>query len=286
MVWFVFAFLAALFSALMAVFKKKSLKDVDEYFVGWSWRFFTVLFLIPLLLFTKFEFGDKFWIALLIGGSLNAINTIIIVKAIKESDISITMPMISFTPLFILILSPLIINELPSFTGLIGVLLIVLGAYFLKIKEIKKGLLVPFKSLFKEKGPRLMLLAAFIWSITSIYDKIGTLNSSPILWSFLMNLFIVGLISPIMLYKSKNKISLLKTKFYYLIPIGLFGAAMAVSQMTAVSIGIVSYVISIKRTSILLSVLFGFFVFKEKNIKPRLMGAIIMILGVLLITLA
>jgi len=56
--------------------------------------------------------------------------------------------------------------------------------------------------------------------------------------------------------------------------------------MTAVSLGIVSYVISIKRTSILFTVLFGFFIFKERNIRSRLMGAIIMILGVLLITLS
>ncbi|MGZ7066894.1 MAG: hypothetical protein ACXVHT_01170 [Methanobacterium sp.] len=46
------------------------------------------------------------------------------------------------------------------------------------------------------------------------------------------------------------------------------------------------YVIAIKRTSTIMSVLFGSLIFKEKGIKGRLLGAGIMVLGVILITLS
>jgi len=56
--------------------------------------------------------------------------------------------------------------------------------------------------------------------------------------------------------------------------------------MLAINLTLVAYVISIKRLSIIFSVIFGFLLFKEKGFKERLTGAIIMVLGVILITLS
>jgi uncharacterized membrane protein len=44
-------------------------------------------------------------------------------------------------------------------------------------------------------------------------------------------------------------------------------------------------VISIKRTSVIMSVLFGHFLFKEKDVRERLAGAGVMLVGVIVITL-
>src|SRR3990167_6087725 len=197
MLWFIFSFLTAFFESLKDVFSKKSLKNIDEYVVSWSLRFFALPFLVPLLFFIEIpSLGNKFWLALLIGGSLNVITTILYMKAIKHSDLSITVPMVTFTPLFLLLTSPLIVGEFPSFFGLIGVLLIVAGSYTLNIKQRHEGYLAPFKALLKEKGPKLMLLVAFIWSITSIIDKIGVQNSSPIFWVIAINIFITLTLLP------------------------------------------------------------------------------------------
>lgn len=70
-----------------------------------------------------------------------------------------------------------------------------------------------------------------------------------------------------------------------LIPIGLLSGTGLVCQMTAVSLTLVAYVISIKRISAIFGVIFGYLIFKEKGIKERLLGAIIMVLGVAIITL-
>lgn len=287
MVWFIFAFLTAFFESLKDVFSKKSLKNIDEYVVSWSLRFFALIFLIPFLFFVEIpSLGDKFWIALFVSGSLNVVTTILYMKAIKYSDLSDTIPMVAFTPLFLLITSPLIVGEFPSFIGLIGVLLIVFGSYILNIKKRSDGYLAPFKALLKEKGPRLMLLVAFIWSIGSNFEKIGVQNSSPIFWVIAVNAFISIVIFPIMIYKSKKSLEQISTSYKALIPIGIFAALTLLFQMTAINMTLVTNVISIKRTSVIMSVLFGYFIFKEKNIKERLVGALIMIIGVLLITLS
>ncbi len=286
MVWLIFAFLAALFESLKDVFSKDRLRKIDEYLVAWSLRLFALPFLIPLLFFMEIpSLGNRFWMALLISGTLNTITTILYIKAIKSSDLSITIPMLTFTPLFLLATSPLIVGEFPGFFGVIGVLLIVLGSYVLNIGQMHKGYFEPFRALAKEKGPKLMLIVAFIWSITSNFDKIGVQNSSPVFWVIAINIFITLVMLPIVLCKSQISAKQISTHYKALIPIGLFSASALIFQMTAISLTLVAYVISIKRTSAIMSVLFGYFIFREKGIKERLTGAIIMVIGVLFITL-
>jgi len=178
--WIILSFLTVFFESIKDVFSKKTLKDIDEYIVAWALRVFALPFLLPILFFIKIpELGDKFLLVLLISGFLNIVATILYMRAIKLSDLSITVPMVTFTPLFLLVTSPLIVGEFPGIFGIIGIFLIVMGSYLLNIKKKSQGYLAPFKALIAEKGPKLMLVVAFIWSITSNFDKVGILNSSP-----------------------------------------------------------------------------------------------------------
>jgi len=286
MTWFIFAVLTAFFESTKDVFSKKGLKYTDEYVVSWSLRFFALPFLIPLLFFIAVpSLNGKFWAALVIGGSLNILTTILYMKAIKYSDLSITVPMVAFTPLFLLATSPLIVGEFPTLAGLIGVFLIVTGSYVLNFKEKYRGYLFPLKALLKEKGPKLMLIVAFLWSITSNIDKIGLQSSSPVFWVIAINVFVTLVLFPIMLYKSQISPDQFKTGLKALFPVGFCSALTLIFQMTAISMALVVYVISIKRTSSVMSVLFGRLIFKEKDTGERLLGTVIMILGIIFITL-
>ena len=286
MVWFILAFLTAFFESMKDVFSKKSLKDIDEYVVAWALRFFALPFVLPLLFFIEIpSLNNQFWLALIVGGTLNVITTILYIKAIKLSDLSITMPIVTFTPLFLLITSPLIVGEFPTISGVIGILLIVIGAYTLNLKKKSEGYFAPFKALLKEKGPRLMLIVAFIWSITANFDKVGVVNSSSLFWVVSINIFIAAFLSPIMLYKSRSNIKQ-TLNIQTLLPVGLFSGLIHITQMTAISLTLVAYVIAIKRTSTIMSVLWGWLIFKEKGIKERLLGTVIMVLGVLFIALS
>lgn len=178
------------------------------------------------------------------------------------------------------------VGEFPKPLGLLGVILIVIGSYLLNLQERNKGIIAPFKALLKEEGAKLMLLVAFIWSITSNIDKIGIQGSSAMFWVVAVNVFLTLGMLPVMLYKSPWGAGRIFRNIKSLLPIGLFSAIALTFQMMAVSLTLVTYVISIKRTSSIINVLLGHFLFKEKNVKQRLLGAAVMVLGVLLITLA
>lgn len=286
MTWLILGLLTAFFEALKDVLGKQNLQKSDEYVVAWSFSFFSVIFLIPWVLYTGIPpLNSQFWLALLIGGGINAVTALLYMKAIKLSDLSLTLPLVALTPLFMLLTSPLMVGEYPKFFDYIGILLIVAGSYLLNIKEKSKGYLAPFKALLDEPGPRLMLIVAFLWSIASNCDKIGVTNSYPIFWVFSLFSTMSVLLLPVLLYKTPNPGGQILKQLPMLAAMGFINATGVIFQMQALTLTFVVRVIALKRTSILMGVLFGHFIFKEKDIQERLLGAGIMILGVLFISL-
>lgn len=286
MLWLPFALLTALSESLKDVFGKLTLAKSDVYVVAFALRLYSLPLILPLLFFIEIpELNTDFYIALLAGSFLNVITTILYMKAIQHSDLSITVPFVAFTPLFMLITSPIIIGEFPNVWGFAGVILIVLGSYLMNFKLNQKSFFEPFKMLLTEKGPRYMLVVAFLWSISSNFDKMGVKNSSPLFWVVSISILLTFFMLVLVLFKSKRQLIQLQSNFAGLLPVGIFTALTLIFQMIAIDMTLVAYVISIKRMSALISVFMGYYFFKEKGIKSRLIGTIIMLLGVLVIAL-
>jgi len=58
---------------------------------------------------------------------------------------------------------------------------------------------------------------------------------------------------------------------------------MIITHLKAISLIEVSYMVSVKRLSILFGVLYGIMFFKETNIKERLLGATVMVSGIIVL---
>jgi len=67
---------------------------------------------------------------------------------------------------------------------------------------------------------------------------------------------------------------------------GIFYSLMVISHMVAISLAKVAYVISVKRMSLIIGVLYGYLFFKEKNIRERLFGAMLMFIGFVMVVTA
>lgn len=286
MIWLAFAILTAFFESLKDVSSKHSLKSLDVYIVAWVANIFAVIFLIPLLLLAGIpKIEPQFWIALLVGGSLNVVSFTLYIRALQVADLSLTVPLVTLTPLFLLVTSPLIVQENPTFADAIGISLIVVGSYVLNLRERKNGYFAPLRALFRNQGSRFMLMVAFIWSITSNFDKVGVVNSSPLFWSTALYSYLAVGMFPIAFFNSRRKFAQILPNLKPLMLIGFFHATAITFQMIAVSYTLVTQVIAIKRMSALISVLFGHFLFHERGLRERLFGAVVMVLGVIVMTL-
>jgi drug/metabolite transporter (DMT)-like permease len=289
MLWFILALGAAIADAGKDALRKGILKDSDEYSLAFFASLVSALFLLPVVIWQGIpEIGQDFIMAAIAGTISISVAQLLILKALKHSDLSLCSPLLAFSPLILLITSPLMLGEYPSLLGIGGVLLIVAGSYALNASRAKQGILSPFRYLLQEKGPRYFLIVALIYGVSANIDKIGIINSSASFWVFAVN----GLCSAVFLIAllaRKNTSAAVKgtlSKRGYVILLGLVNTMMLLFHMSAIQLTNVAYAISVKRTSILFGVLFGVFLFREKGLKERLTGAAIMVIGVLMITLS
>ncbi|MEL6263520.1 MAG: EamA family transporter [Cyanobacteria bacterium J06626_6] len=301
--WLLFASLTALFEACKDATGKQSLRRLDEYSVLFSFMAVGVVLMTPLLLVTGVPtIRPNFWLALLVGGGLNILAFTLYVRALKLADLSLTVPLVTLTPLFLLVTSPLIVQELPTAADAVGVVLLVIGSYVLNLSptQIKKishqtssqqltdsdGVWQPLIAMMRNPGSRLMLCVAFIWSITSNFDKIGVVNSSPLLWAIALFTVIAGGMVPFVFWRTNSTGVMPIVESWKLLGItGGFNAIAITFQMMALTMAPVAQVIAVKRMSALISVLFGHFFFGEKGLRERLIGAAIMVSGVVVMAL-
>lgn len=288
MLGFLLAFGTAISEALKDITSKFNLHHIDEYTAAFSLHLVQSILLVPIVLYVGLEeMSARFLWALLASSILQLTVILLYFKAIKRSELSVTVPLITLTPLFMLLTSPIMIGEFPSLLGIVGIFFIVAGTYVSNLSEERENFFAPFVSLVKNQGSRYMLLVAFLWSITANIDKIGVEETSPVFWAFTKDFLILFYLIPILAVKSRKPLRQINKRKVGLLMVGFFKTASVLTQMFAIQFILVAYVISIKRASSIFIILFAFFYLNEKkNFKNRLIGIITILIGLFVIAIS
>jgi drug/metabolite transporter (DMT)-like permease len=291
--WVLLALMAAVCQASGDMFNKSRLKEIGDYELCIGLYALSAAILIPITLgyHGAISVQSNFWLPYISVIILDTLGMICYLKALRTSDLSLTLPFQMFTPLFLLATSPIMLGEYPSAMGLVGVVLIVIGSYFVNSKSFEQDLLAPFKALIKEPGPRYMCIGAFIWSLTCNLHKSCSLASDPITYATMhrVGLLIVVILIGRYLYSDRsvksvdhpgasNTVCMKDVLSCW--PAALFCSATIVFHNSALSIGLVVYATAIKRTSVLFGICLAAVFLKELGIRQRFAGASIMTAGV------
>ena len=287
MLWVLYSLLSAFAFSTADAFTKKASDAIDHNILALSRFLYGVPIALLMLSFAQIpRIWPGFWSVMAVIIPLEILAWTLYIKAIRESQLSLVAPIISFTPVFLVATSFLIIGELPNLLGFAGILLVASGAYILNFRTLRHGIFDPITSIFREKSSLYMLIVAFLFSITSTLSKI-TVQKSSAMFSSAAYLIAMSLcFFAISFFKSRSKMPQLKTHARDLAPIGLFYGSMAIFHNLAITLTLVPYMMSIKRTSSIFSVFYGHFWFKEHNMKNRMSGALIMLIGAILIILS
>ncbi|KUG27380.1 hypothetical protein ASZ90_002758 [hydrocarbon metagenome] len=286
MTWVLLMIAAAFLQAAKDAFLKRAMAGVDVLVATWSYCLVTSVFLGALLASTGFPpVGARFWWLVALSGSFGGMNLLIYSAAVKASDLSLTLPMLALSPLFMLVTTPLMIGEFPDTAGLFGILLIVAGSYSLNLKRRTDGLFAPFRALLDHKGPRLMLLVAFLWSLFANIDRMGLDVSAPIPWIFCAFAATTAFLTPLVLWRSAAPLGQVRRHPREIFAAGLCESISLSLQMVALTMTLVPYVIAVKRLSAVFGVLIGTLIFKESGLAERLFGTALMVAGVFFIAL-
>lgn len=284
MSWLALALSTGALVALRDALVKRAGATTDEYAAIFMLSAVSALLLGAVLVVVGIpEIGPGFGVAVLGSALPNVLAYLLLARSVRLADLSLVAPLMGLTPLFLLVTSPIILGEAASATGVVGVLLIVAGAYLLKRGEARHGPLGPLRALLRQPGARSMLGVAFIWSVTANYDKVGVMATSPLAWPVVVHLVAALSLLPVVAARHFRSRALLTGP---IVAAGALNAIAAVAQMTAITLTLVPYVIAVKRTSLLFSVGLGGLMFGETRLRERALGATVIFAGVIVFALS
>lgn len=283
----ILALFSSFFKSGKSLTTKIASQSTNDYITSLFTRLVSaIIFLILLIVLNKMVVPEDniFILYLIINSILFSIVTVLFTKSLRISDVSLVSPIMSLLPIFVTIPSYIILGEIPNLYAGIGILLVTLGSYTLEFNTESKTYIDPIKSLYYNKGVQIAFIGLIIASVIPSIDKIGIQMSNPIMWVFLTQL-LSGIIIGIFYLNTDN--NSFKLDFYnnykILILVGLFNALIWIFQSYAYTYTQVSYVQSVKRVSIILSILGGYYIFDENNISERLFSSILILIGISLI---
>lgn len=286
--WVLIALCSALGDALRDLSAKRVLTKENSLLFTW------LIFALPLPALYAADYlhgvprpAPGFYGALLTALPLEILAQILYMQALRLSPLSIVAPLLALSPVFMLAVPFLLIGERISPLAGAGVLLIAAGAYVLNAGTVKKGLLEPFRALVHERGAVYMCLVALLFSFTATLSKKAIMLSSPLHYmaSYWTGI-VVGMIPLIFFAYRGTWPETLRSGVVRkaLLPALIFVAAVFAAAY-AMSITKVTYVTTVKRLSILFSILLAGMILKEESIRERFAGGALMLTGFTLIVL-
>ncbi|NTW29862.1 MAG: EamA family transporter [Candidatus Moranbacteria bacterium] len=301
MLWIVLAFNAALFQALGAAIKKKSLQVSGMNNIIGFVSFLTAGIIFGAFFLAKtgrvvphLSLTPEFYVAMACYAGLNIVASWFMYRALDLAEFNHLMPFITLTNLLIVIPPISLLYETPSVSGLVGITVIVVGALMMDLG--KRDLVGAENELRKQnnrKGVLYFLGTAACYTITPTVAKITVLHSSVLFASFLVHILIgLGFLAMILFAREQRtmkELFLRSEKRGLLVGILLAGFAVALQNGSlnwALSLAPVASVMALYRTMPFFAFLIGVAYFKERtDLKRKILATAIMVAGAVIVAL-
>lgn len=303
------ALVTTVLTSLLPIFNKQILHDARPALVAWAVNAFS----LPLLAFgtvlltqcrlTPFSCAVQlphldsiFIIALLASVALNWGATLLSTYALEKADASLVSPLLTFNPAFTLLAAWVAIGETPGIRETIGVAIILCGAYLLEVEEARTGLLTPLLVLARRPGALLAIIASAMWGITTVFEKLAIEHMTPKSGPFVAlagTVLMVALLTPGAFLASGRTETPEHERGLYglcmhpralLLAILIAGIA-PLFGFTAIALGLVGYVTALFKLGAVFTIVWAWLFLGEGNIRQRLLGASVMVVGGALIAL-
>ena len=232
---------------------------------------------VPIILCSNtFIPSKEFFIYAVLGGVCGAVCNCFMVLALERGQLSVLGPINSYKAIIGLLFGMIILKEFPSIYGLAGMLLIIFGTYFIFDKPadfFKKDILYRFLALIFSAMEAVFIKKVILLSSISISFAVSS---------------ILGALFSFVIYKvfSKNNFSLREK----LMKSDLWNTAICFGVMTFVTAFVfkfmnVGYALSLFQISVILNVFLGYKLFREQNLRKKLAGSVIILIGSTMIIL-
>ena len=283
MLWLVMAVLSALFAGLTSILAKCGIRKTDSD-VATALRTIVVLLFSWIMVLvvgsagTIKEISGRSLLFLILSGIATGASWICYFKALSIGDVNKVVPVDKSSTVLSVLLAIILFSETNHLAvKLIGTALLALGIFLMiekKNAEAKetKALWLPYA-----------IGSAVFAALTSILAKIGITGVESNLGTAIRTGVVLVMAWLIILMKGKlpQLRSLDRKELGFIALSGLATGGSWLCYYYAIQKGVVSVVVPIDKMSIVVSVLFSYFVFKEKLSRKALAGLLLMVCGTL-----
>lgn len=287
--WILFAFLSALFAGLTSILAKCGIKKTDSN-VATAIRTIVVLIFSWLMVFIAGAQGEidrlssRTWIFLILSGFATGASWLCYFKALQLGNVNKVVPIDKSSTILSILLAVLLFHEDISLRKIIFVAMLTTGTYLMITKKKESG-----DDALKSSGRSdrrwliFALLSAVFASLTSVLGKMGVEGVNSNLGTAIRTVVVLLMAWIVVFVTGKqNTVRTIERKELTFICLsGLATGASWLCYYKALKDGIASIVISVDKLSMLITIAFSYFVFKEKLGIKAMIGLALITAGTL-----
>jgi transporter family protein len=283
MLWIVAAILSAFFAGLTSILAKCGIKKTDSD-LATALRTVVVLVFAWVMVFVVGSQGDiakiepKPLIFLILSGLATGASWICYFKALSMGDINKVVPIDKSSTVLTVLLAIVCFGETSNLAIKLAATAVLAAGIFLMVEKKRTD--------GEAKGRAWMLyaaLSAVFAALTSILAKVGVSGVESNLGTAIRTGVVLVMAWGIVLARGKQKQlpSLDKKELLFISLSGIATGASWLCYYYAIGHGLVSVVVPIDKLSIVVTVAFSYFVFRERLSKKALLGLCLMVAGTL-----
>lgn len=281
--WILYAFGSAVFAGITAILAKSGIKNTDSN-IATAIRTIVVLIFAWFLVFmvgSQNEIRDiqgNTLLFLILSGFSTGASWLFYFKALQYGDINKVVPVDKSSTVLSMLLAFTILGETITFSIIIGMIAIGTGTYLMIQKKQTRN-----TAAIGNKWLVYAILSAVFASLTSILGKIGISNIESNLGTAIRTI-VVLIMSWLVVFvtKKQNKVkSIPKKDLAFICFSGLATGASWLCYFKALQTGLACVVIPVDKLSIVITIIFSYFVFGEKLTKKAFIGLMLVVAGTL-----
>ncbi|WP_163195853.1 EamA family transporter [Clostridium thermarum] len=283
--WVLFAFGSAFFAGITAILAKIGIRNTDSN-LATAIRTIVILIFSWLMVFivgsqsTIYDISGHTLVFLILSGVATGVSWLCYFKALQLGNVNKVTPIDKSSTVLTMILAFIFLGEKVTWIKLIGMIAIGIGTYMMITKKECQAKEV--------KGNRWLFyaaLSAVFASLTSILGKVGITGIESNLGTAIRTvvIMIIAWLVVFVMKKQGELKNIDKKSWLFICLSGITTGASWLCYYRALQTGLASVVVPIDKLSIVVAVVFSFFILKEKLTIKSFAGLIIIVTGTLVL---
>lgn len=292
--WLIFALLAvfgkSVYSYLQKVFLDTNTNNESPYRIGYISSIYGTLFVGPVGLWyvlvhdVTMSAGALAFLAGL--GLFEVVALSVFMSSLAETDLGIASALKKLSPALVALLEPVLLGTDLDHRVVLAAFLTGIGAYTVLLNS--KDVLAPFKRILDDRGVALALLATLFYALLAITSRVGATTFSPYVFgASVYTTMVVGF--AVAHYQTAGRAAFLSTSRAAFtpryVPLGFAAAFRSLTVWIAYSLTAATHVASITTLVVVIDIIAGGALLEEERIGQRLVGASLIVTGVVIITM-